>query len=200
MSRPNGVRVAAREDRSSSRWPKCRSNAATRRLATDCAMRAAAAPTVKLPRSLTCMNARQAPTRSMAPLCQNSMGTRARVLDGIALRAARWAEARGVPRARWWQKFREDSEVSLMTHLLGMRRGAAWAAGVLAVAALPACGQETAPADEAPAGSAAVAAADPVAAGRRGGGVRRTGAHVRRAARRLRARHGHRPGGCLPGG
>ncbi|MDT0445440.1 class A beta-lactamase [Streptomyces johnsoniae] len=30
-----------------------------------------------------------------------------------------------------------------MTYLLGMRRGAAWAAGALALAALPACGQET---------------------------------------------------------
>lgn len=45
--------------------PRCFSRAAMRRLATGWGMRAAAAPWVKLPRSLTWMKAVQAPTRSM---------------------------------------------------------------------------------------------------------------------------------------
>ncbi len=57
MLRPNGVSVARRDDRSNNRSPKCCSSAAIRRLATDCGIRAAAAPPVKLPRSLTCTKA-----------------------------------------------------------------------------------------------------------------------------------------------
>jgi hypothetical protein len=65
MSRPNGVRFTLRDERSKRASPRCFSSAATRRLATDCGTRAAAAPRVKLPRSLTLTKARQAPTTSM---------------------------------------------------------------------------------------------------------------------------------------
>jgi hypothetical protein len=48
ISRPSGVSATVREDLLNSRAPKCFSSAATRRLATDCGIRAAEAPTVKL--------------------------------------------------------------------------------------------------------------------------------------------------------
>lgn len=64
MSCPNGVNRTARDDLSNSRAPKCSSRAATRRLATDWGMPAAAAPEVKLPCPLTATKARQAATTS----------------------------------------------------------------------------------------------------------------------------------------
>lgn len=87
MSRPKGVRTARRDVRSNSCSPKRSSRAATRRLATDWDIRASAAPTVKLPCSLTLTNARHAPTRStVRTLCQIGMEQRMNVLDRMAAR------------------------------------------------------------------------------------------------------------------